>query len=147
MLIVSKRTFNMSRNSVWNRNPLACTCFVSLIITLCVLVTKRGQVTAGSDRNISGTGWSSSHDGSSAQHVMTPGQGAGTPREKPNTHGHLIVSANYTGVHPIKKLIKEAEEKAKAIEKKNKSIKYLRDAVADYETAFGVRPPRGFDEW
>jgi hypothetical protein len=78
---------------------------------------------------------------------MTPGQGAGTPREKPNTHGHLVVSSNYTGVHPIKKLIKEAEEKAKAIEKKNKSIKYLRDAVADYETAFGVRPPRGFDEW
>jgi beta-1,2-xylosyltransferase len=68
-------------------------------------------------------------------------------REKPNTHGHLLVPSNYTGSHPITKLIQEAEAKAKAIEKKNKSIKYLRDAVADYETAFGVRPPRGFDEW
>ena len=137
----------MSRNSVWNRNPLACTCFVSLIITLCVLVSKRGQTPNGQNRDVSGAAWGSSYDRTLAQHVMTPGQGAGTPRGKPNTHGHLIVSSNYTGVHPIKTLIKEAEEKAKAIEKKNKSIKYLRDAVADYETAFGVRPPRGFDEW
>jgi hypothetical protein len=134
----------MARASLWNRNPLAFACFVTLLITLALLLT-RGQdqterLWSNDNRKIIPS------PGTHSRSKDPSGKGI-IGNIRPNTYGHLVVSQDYTGPHPIEALLEEAEIKAEAIEHKNKGIKYLRDAVADYEKAFGMPPPRGFEKW
>lgn len=49
--------------------------------------------------------------------------------------------------HPVELLIERGRAQAKAIEDRIASVKTLEDAVADYEQAWGMKPPKGFDYW
>jgi hypothetical protein len=49
--------------------------------------------------------------------------------------------------HPIKTLIKRAEEKAEEMKRLRGSIKTLEDAVSNYRETFGMEPPEGFEKW
>lgn len=49
--------------------------------------------------------------------------------------------------HPIATLIREAGKKADQLDAKIRSIRTFEDAEADYRTAFGMEPPRGFRRW
>ncbi|WVQ98701.1 hypothetical protein IAU59_005832 [Kwoniella sp. CBS 9459] len=50
-------------------------------------------------------------------------------------------------VHPIEALIERGKEMAKELEKKIERVKTVEDSVDDYEEAFGMRPPKGFESW
>lgn len=49
--------------------------------------------------------------------------------------------------HPIDILIAQGKQRAAEVEAKIASIVSLEDAVRDYEQAFGMKPPRGFERW
>jgi len=48
-------------------------------------------------------------------------------------------------VHPIPKLMRDAELKHKAL--LARQSKSLSDAIAEYKKRYGMDPPKGFDEW
>jgi beta-1,2-xylosyltransferase len=126
-----------------NSKPLAVSCLIALVVCLAFLLHQRTQ----SPRQGSGSP-TGARNPASRKPVRGSKDGDVQGRAiHPNTHGLLLVSKDITGPHPIEGLLADAEAKAKAIEKKNKDILYLRDAVKDYETAFGMKPPRGFEKW
>lgn len=130
-----------------NSKPLALSCLVALLICLAILVRQRAQSRQQRlDGNI-GEG-NPGNTGRPSQYIAAI-PGGDHPRHaiRPNTHGLVLVPKDSNGPHPIEGLVAEAEAKAKAIEKKNKDILYLRDAVRDYEQAYGMKPPRGFEKW
>jgi hypothetical protein len=51
------------------------------------------------------------------------------------------------GDHPIKTLIRQAEDTAEEMAKLKTSVDSLDDAVANYRQAFGMEPPEGFEKW
>lgn len=80
------------------------------------------------------------------------------PLKSPNQDFHYDgVSINEKGLmafnpalhdrHPVEILLERGRAQAKAIEERIASVKTLEDAVADYEKAWGMKPPKGFDHW
>ncbi|OXG32358.1 hypothetical protein C367_01126 [Cryptococcus neoformans Ze90-1] len=53
---------------------------------------------------------------------------------------------NATG-HPIEMLIERGRKLAEEMDSKIASVTSVKDSVMDYVTAFGMRPPRGFEAW
>ena len=50
-------------------------------------------------------------------------------------------------VHPIERLIERGRKLAEAMQMRIDTEDSLPDAVKDYERAYGMKPPRGFDKW
>lgn len=63
-----------------------------------------------------------------------------------NSRGYLPLDPK-ASKHPIEQLIDRAKEQAALIENRISSIQELGDSVEDYENAFTLPPPKGFDEW
>ena len=61
--------------------------------------------------------------------------------------GLVATDPELRGKHPIQSLIERGEVLARDIERKLRTIETLKDAVADYQKAFSMAPPRGFDDW
>jgi hypothetical protein len=49
--------------------------------------------------------------------------------------------------HPIELLIENAKIQAQQLQARINSIETLEDAVADYKDAYGMTPPKGFNQW
>ncbi|KAH8084097.1 hypothetical protein HD553DRAFT_342487 [Filobasidium floriforme] len=130
-----------------NSKPLALSCLVGLLICLAILVRQRAQSRQQRLDGDIGEGRPGNTGRSSQYFAAIPGGDYPRHAIRPNTHGLLVVPKDINGPHPIEGLLAEAEAKAKAIEKKNKDILYLRDAVRDYEQTYGMKPPRGFEKW
>ncbi|GHJ84047.1 hypothetical protein NliqN6_0449 [Naganishia liquefaciens] len=78
---------------------------------------------------------------------LRPTSSSSIPRDK---HGLRVLTLDQefkAREHPIATLIREAEKKADQLDAKISSIRTLSDAEADYRSAFGMEPPRGFRKW
>jgi hypothetical protein len=152
--------------------PLGVACFVFLAVLLAVLVQLRsssdGTSTGSHNHSTSGKGngngrairqglvhpyhssvfSSSSKSTSRSSGSNKKSNSHGHPKAvKPDTYGMMVVPPTHTSEHPITTLIRRGKNKAEAMENKIQGIRFLRDAVKDYEDAFGMKPPRGFEKW
>lgn len=81
--------------------------------------------------------------------------GTGTGSDGLDDYGLLVVDSSSSSklgqgklrVHPIEKLLERGRRLARDIEGVKRSIRSVEDAEGDYRSAFGMAPPRGFDEW
>ena len=49
--------------------------------------------------------------------------------------------------HPIEALIERGRRLAKAQEAQIREVMSLSDSAEEYEKAFGLKPPKGYDAW
>jgi beta-1,2-xylosyltransferase len=49
--------------------------------------------------------------------------------------------------HPIERLMERAKKQVKALESRINQVETLDDAVEEYETSYGMAPPKGFEDW
>ena len=53
----------------------------------------------------------------------------------------------WRGDHPIIELMERAKRLKREMDQTREMTKTLQGAVRDYEAAFGMRPPEGFEKW
>lgn len=153
--------------------PICVLLILSLVFAVAFLATSP----VGSDlRVILPTGVkrpvSEEHYGAEAAAGIIPGGGPpqaivdGKPAEESHRHPLKTMTDNYLvpdieydqrGImtydpkqhkkHPIELLIERGKRLVTAIDRRVKSITTLEAAVTDYKEAYGMAPPRGFDNW
>lgn len=61
--------------------------------------------------------------------------------------GLVSYSPGHAARHPVEILIERGKTLADETESKIASVKSLKDSAMDYVTAFGMKPPQGFEAW
>lgn len=103
----------------------------------------------GKNSRLSSSGSSGSSGGAGGKYATgksTPAPSYGDSLEI-DSHGLVTWVSGTTDEHPIKRLIARGAKVAQEIEGRRQEVQSLEDAVDDYERAFKMRPPIGFDSW
>lgn len=70
------------------------------------------------------------------------------PNVDVNQRGHVLFDPTvHANKHPIRLLIERARKQVEQLDERIKGVKTLQDAVDDYKTTWGMKPPKGIDVW
>lgn len=80
-------------------------------------------------------------------HGSTVPKGVSSDGVEIDSRGYINYVPGKTVTHPLELLVERGKRLAAEQEAKIREVQTLEDAVDEYESEYGMKPPKGFDKW